>query len=242
MSHAFLINVHNDADQAVRQVRLLRKWFPASRVHVYYDGPGKAGHGSQLTFFKEMADRLHMAPCQPKKCLGIIEAFNYLVEEAYCDGAELATILHADMIPTNRLTFNSFLGHFRLSAKLVTWTTMWPGHPCIDFCSLNLRPDLAIQAKLFPVEYRPDPPEETWNELQFTRSWDRHCPRWRSLAYKVWTIVSPYTGEYRTEDGPVTKWGHTPGLAFSIHNFTPETSVIHTNSPVFWDHFDELVR
>jgi len=232
VKHAFIMNSHNDLEQAKLCIGLLRKHFPSSSLYLYYDGPGRP--------MGVPCDDLIWADEEPCKAASIIHALNHLIDMASLKGIDLASFLHADMIPTDAWHWYKFEQRFAESGKALTYTTMWPGHPWIDFCNLHFNLPEVTKLGLFPAHRLSF--DRDFNEHHLTKSLDFNCPTWRQHTYPLWTMVHPHKEKYIGVDGPVVKIGHTADLSFTFHNFTPETSVIHTNDPVFWSNYEELLR
>lgn len=230
MDHAFLINVHKDVEQADRMLDIIAEYYPDSWAICYYDGPGDV----------RVPITWHYADYQPDKIRSIIGALNYLVAKAHQCHCDYASFLHADMVPTDAKTFRRFLKRFAASGKALTYNVMWADHPLIDFCNLHFDVKQVVDMGLFPAAVEPLSSDPRWvNEAQLTMSFDRSCPVWRERTYRPWTIVLPYTN---MPGSTMDKHGHLPGGWFVFHNYTPETSVIHTNDPWFWDNYDTIAR
>jgi hypothetical protein len=177
----------------------------------------------------------------------ILSALNFLVQHAADREIDVGSFLHADMIPLDRQQFYCFLERFVRSGKMLSFTPIWPDTRVLDFCNLHFRIALVLAAKLFPASLAPIEPRLDFNENQLNFSFHRSRPGWLEEAYQMWTMVMPFTGQYTgaTPDGKtvqVVKMGHTLDGCFVVHNFTPESSVIHTNDPWFWDHYESVAR
>jgi hypothetical protein len=242
VDHAFLINVHKDAAQAVRLCRVLRGHFgDGSGVIVYLDGP---------EYVHEQLDDLHQlatvirGPHQPDKCLGVTTALSCLVMRAGQLGADTCSLLHPDMVPTDRAVWGAFLKRFRASGKALTWAPMHPQHMAASYISLHFR--LPDAARLFPVrcERVEEWPGGGWfNEMQTRLSWDRAWPEWQQSAYEMTLHTVPYTGHHWAVEGaPCFKVAHGPSLSYGYHDYVPESSVVHTDDDVFWQNIDKIVR
>lgn len=245
--HAFVVNCHADVAQARLLVSLLAKyWSNQSQVLLYLDGNV---HTSQdVEFLRQHTTALLLGPYEPDKNMSILNALNALLFKAQELQFEVVSLLHADMIPMDRLAFYHFLDRFYRSNRMLSCTPMWPDEPVVDFCNLHFRLPAAIAERLFPVSYTPKAPEEkNSNEIQLTTSFVRTCPAWFERAYIMWTMVHPYTGRYLAaqpggEPLPLAKLGHCAYGKFEVHNFTPESTVIHTNSAWFWQNYSFLAR
>lgn len=245
--HAFLVNCHADIAQARTLAALLAQyWSPQSQIIFYLDG--NVHTPEDLDDLRRNANVVLLGPYEPHKSISILNALNSLVSFAHQNNIEVASFLHADMIPTDKLAFYHFIDRFYRSQCSLSCTPMWPDQPVIDFCNLHFRLPQAIADGLFPVSYRPNAPRESdCNEYQLTWSFYRSSPEWFSRSYAMWTIVHPYTGLYKLaqpegEPKPLAKLGHCAFGKFEIHNYTPESSVIHTNSPWFWQNYSLLAR
>lgn len=269
--HAFLMNCHSDVQQTLRAAQLLRRhWSKRSRLFLYIDGNV---HGpDDLAALSHLCDHVHLGAYEPNKCQSVLNAINYLMHYAGEKRVEVASFLHADMIPLDRTAFYHFLGRFRDSAKMLTVTPMWPDRDQIDFCNLHFRVPQALKGKLFPAVRIPLAPELDYNENQLTASFDRTCPGWLHDAYAMWAIVMPVSWKFsitsprdeglpkllQTLDGTVSwksirskpqaevcyvnKVGHSLHGQFVFHNYVPESTVTHTDDDWFWDNYESLAR
>lgn len=233
MRHAFLMNCHADADQAICCLSLLQKWYPRSGRLLYLDG--KDYPQQQIVSMRSMTEFMERRNYQPDKIDGTLGALNRLVEVASFGGYGMASFLHADMIPTDRGRFDLFLQRFWESGKMLTYSPMWPCSVYANFCDLHFRLPMAHD-KLFPVGRRKLP--ETWgisNEAFLTASFGAKDPGWQDRAYHLLTIVRPYTGESNP-----SKHGHMHKHEWVFHNWTPETSIVHSNDADFWNGYDKF--
>ncbi|MBI4236871.1 MAG: hypothetical protein HY696_00460 [Deltaproteobacteria bacterium] len=227
--HAFVMNCHRDVAVAVRTLNYLRAWWPTSRCYLYCDGPDSV----PIDAFSGLSTDVHCerAPYEPRKSHGIIQALNRLVAWAAGDAMEVVSFLHADMIPLHPATFYAFVARFAVTDRRMTWTPSRPDSPYPDFCNLHFRLPQAVDAGYFALRC-----DETlhgpndFNEAHLSRSLDQVHAEWRAQAYPMWMLSLPF---WRNE--AVSYQG-----GFIFHNFTPESSVVHTNDPWFWDHYAEI--
>ena len=234
MKHAFLMNCHQDLQQAIRCLRLLAEFYPASDRLLYLDGKDYAE--SELAAMRSLVQFCERRHYQPDKIDGTLGALNRLVEIAASGGYGVASFLHADMIPIDRDCFETFLQRFVESNKMLTYTPMWPCSVYASFCDLHFRLPKAMS--LFPVGRRKLP--ENWgisNEAFLTASFNEKSPGWQHRAYHLLTIVRPYTGESNP-----SKHGHMHECEWVFHNWTPETSVVHANDEDFWNRYHKFAR
>lgn len=223
------MNCHRDVAVALRTVGYLRRWWPASRCYLYYDGPDPFPQDDAQVAAAGV--QLERAPYEPRKSQGIIEALNRLVQRAADDAVEVVSFLHADMIPTHAITFYAFVERFAATARGLTFTPCRPDSPYLDFCNLHFRLPQVVASGYFPL--RLDPALQganDFNEAHVSRSLDAVDPEWRAHAYPMWMLSLPF---WRNE--AVSYQG-----GFIFHTFTPESSVVHTNDPFFWDHYPEI--
>ncbi len=241
MSHAFLINCHKDAAEVCRLASVLARYSPDSSIDVYYDGEGgEAGDRARREILRSCGttSSVIQAPYQPDKCWSILRAVSRLVETSKAD---TATFLHSDIVPTDWTQFRRFIERFEASGKWITWCPMLPGHVGMNFCNLNFNVKLA--AKYFPIKVPSANMDEWFNEIQFTRHLDRVNLLWREDSYKMGGIVQPFTGCIRNNAGEkLAKSWHSPDYEFWVHDFFPESSVIHCDSPEFWERYHEICR
>ena len=241
MSHAFLINCHADVEEVARLCRILTLYSPHSSIEIYYDGEGgDAGDRARRELHAAGARSILQAPYQSDKCHSICRAISRLVET--CE-ADVATFLHADIVPTDWTQFHRFIERFKASGKWITWMPMLPCHVGVNFCTLNFH--LPDAKKYFPIRI-PEGEEngkEWFNELQFTRHLDRVNLFWREDAYKVGGIVVPFTGCIKNKAGELlAKSWHSADWEIYVHDYFPESSVIHTDCPEFWERYHEIAR
>lgn len=237
MMHAFLMNIHKDYEQALTTLRLLREFYPESVVLLYLDGPSYPVEvHSEL---RRLSSYMEVRKQEPDKIKSTLSAISALMLVASRQAIDYASFLHADMIPTDRDQFQRFLGRFCRSNKAMTYAPMWPGHVFLSFCDLHFWVPECMKLNLFPIVKRKLP--EDWgecNEAYLTDHFNVVRPGWKEeIAYPLWTIVRPYSGETNP-----SKHGHQQRIAWVLHNFTPETSVIHTNDPMFYDNYHAIAR
>jgi hypothetical protein len=246
VKHAFVLNCHKDVPQAIRVTGLLKRYFSRSKVFLYIDG--NTHSQEQLHLLEGNCGHLHVGDYEPNKCQSIINALNHLILAAGDAQIEVASFLHTDMIPTDLISFYHFIDRFYRANKLISLTPIWPGTSLIDFCNLHFRVAEAVKNRLIPATRIPmSNPGHDYNENQVTQSFNRSSPGWEQNAYLMWTIVIPFDKQYVLRDAannpiPIAKIGHSVHGQFVVHNFTPESSVIHTNTQWFWDHYENIAK
>jgi hypothetical protein len=245
MKHVFVMNCHRDLAQAAISVPLYRRfWGEHSALYFYYDGPPGYDPATMATVLANVT-KSWTSDVEPRKSTSIFNALNVMAEEAAVDGADLISFVHADMIPLFRAQFYGFLDRFWQTGKLVTHGKMWPTADYIDFANLHFRVRDAMALKLLPIEKLR--PELDFNEAEATMSFDRMCPDWRERAYRMWSITWPISGSAMMRPGvpayyhpSADKTGHDLAGSFVIHNYLPESSVIHVNDAYFWQNYSTL--
>lgn len=172
------------------------------------------------------------------KAIGLNACINTLISLATRE-FDVATFLHADMIPMDVFVFERFWFRFANSSAWLATAPMWPGHPAPSFCDLHF--DFRKMPKsAFPVTIeKREPPELHYNEWYLMKHLDRVCPDWREQAYPLTTCVFPIWPQH---GGQVAKHMHDFRHHWTFHNYTPETSVIHTNDENFWQNAEEICR
>ncbi len=241
MSHAFLINCHADVAECECLIRVLARYAPESSIDVYYDGQGGGiGDFARKRLHEAGAKSIIQAPYQPDKCWSILRAVSRLVETSKAD---TATFLHSDIVPTDWAQFRRFIERFAASGKWITWCPMLPHHVGVNFCTLNFNVKAAQRYFPITIPEKEVNPKEWFNDIQFTRHLDRVNLLWREDSYKMGGIVQPFTGCFRNANGDkLAKSWHTPDYEFWVHDFFPESSVIHSDSPTFWERYHEIAR
>ncbi len=225
--HLFLVNVHKDVAQAARQTDLLSRHF--GPVMAYYDGPEPP-----IDF--PAADWVVYGSYEPDKCRGILNALNTLIRRTAALGTKFATFLHPDQIPTDRSAWRRFLSRFRESGKALTYAPVRPGS--VEPAFIGITFNLPLCGRLFPVSYIEG--VENFNEKQAGASWHRSWPEWRDHAYPLTLLNWPHST--CPAGGLNAKLMHRPGLEWVVHDLIPETSVIHTNDPRFYDNYETILR
>jgi hypothetical protein len=245
MKHVFVMNCHRDLAQAAISAPLYRQhWGEHSALYFYYDGPADYDP-TLMAIVRANVAKAWNGPYEPRKSRSIFNALNLMAEVAAGDGADVISFVHADMIPLFRGQFYGFVERFRRTGKAVTYAKMWPTSDYVDFANLHLRPRDAFALKLLPVQKLVA--ELDFNEAEITMSFDRACPDWRERAYPMWSITWPITNSAIMRPGvppyyhpTADKTGHDLNGTFVIHNYLPESSVIHVNDAYFWRNYTTL--
>lgn len=242
MNHAFLLNVHNDSEQALRLVQFLHSkkrensWL---RFYLYFDGPKT---NLAWDVMKQYADWAVVARCVPDKAVSINAALSTMAVQALHRGIEVATMLHSDIIPWNRDQFADFIVNFEKSGKAMTYCPMWPKHPYGSFIGPTFNLKKCFEMKILPVKLNAMSPEMKGycNEGIFQNSL-RSVVGWRDEVYPVWQVTQPYTGQL--EDPAALKIGHSMDDKFFVFNdLVPESSILHVSDPRFWNQLDFFCR
>lgn len=231
-THAFVLNCHTDLAQAVVTTRLLRAYWPASAVYLYYDGPEPeaaawAALGQQCTVALRGA-------YERDKVVSIFGAMNATMAQARADGVDVVSFLHPDMIPVYPDVFYAFVERWRRSDCWVTYVPIRPEPqaPLLDFCALHFRLDRMVAHGLFPIRICGNLADaaQHFNEMHLTMFFDTFRPHWRDEAYPLWMISTPAFNN---------EWYTPTGVAL-VHNYIPETSVVHSNDPWLWEHYADI--
>lgn len=233
MKHAWLINVYTEQEQLGRQLAILRRYYAEDGFPVvHFSGPHEIP-----SYFTDLST-IQVAPHEPDKCAGICNALSALIDLAYRQGAEAATLLHPDMVPMHREHWRLFLRRFLGSKKTLTFAPIRPGGrfdpPC--FCALTFRLPEAL--RLFPI--RLDRNEHWMNEAQAWISWNRHAPGWLEEIYPVTMLNWPHSTCPEGGEGAKRMHGHRFNWVY--HDYCLDSSVIHTNDPVFWSRYDAVAQ
>ncbi len=239
MSHLFMVNAHDEIQQAIRLCQILSHHYE-SRPLLYLDGRGLTD--AEWSTLRPITDGIIIAPNEPSKCKGIINALNGLMAYAIDRKKRVVSFLHADHVPTDRRQWKQFLLRFEASQKTLTFCPMLPGHVAPSFCTLHFWPEMA--AKLFPIKFPMGMTQDNplwYNEMITSLYWDTHYPEWRDEAMPVSLLTVPYTGQCR-QNGKVTalKEIHGPRYSYSVNDLCPDSSVVHSNDPGFWKFYPEL--
>lgn len=242
MKHAFAVNCHRDLPQFLRLARILREVFPESGLVGYFDGPGYEPD-SDFKEAKKLCSLVEWRNYEPDKPKSLVQALSATMSKAWAAGYQAASFLHADMVPTDREQFHRFIDRFLNSGKALVSTSMWPMHAFIDYCNLHFHLPRAFDLGLLPLAFRRETPD--CNEASVTRRWEAVMPGWNDEAYHVWTMVWPIACTPRPDPYGGTagfKMGHGWKWWFKVHNYTPESSVIHTDDETFWSNAREICR
>jgi len=226
MKHAFIMNCHNDIENAIQSTTLLKKyWSDKSEVYLYLDGLEYSEE--VLEIFRENCTEVIQAPYEKEKSISIINALNELITYSKEKEIDVVSFLHADMIPIFPETFYGFVERFHHSHKFMSYTPLIPGWLMIEFTNMHFWLDHPFISECFPASQHNIFP---CNEYLLTRSFCKTDPKWTGKCYPMFAISLPITlNEGRSYHG-----------SFIFHNYTPETSVVHTNDPWFWDNYETL--
>ncbi len=235
MNHAFIINVYKDEPQALRLADILRRHYGDSGLFLHFSGDSYEENGILQT--AALADDIRVVAHEPDKCRGIIGALNDLVGMATAAGAKAATLLHPDMAPTDRGQFRLFLRRFEESRAATTYAPIRPRGAHLSFCALTVR--VRLPSVLFPVKL-PPAGQGVCNEEWLTDQWQAKQPGWAKEAYPLALLNWPHST--CPEGGPNAKVMHGPGWQYKVHDYCPESSVVHTNDCAFWSRYDKIAR
>jgi hypothetical protein len=240
VKHAFIVYCHKEVEQTIRLRDLLIKSFPASDFHVYYDGPCE-----EPAF--DSAPWVDQGPQEPDKCRGILKGLNALMGWSVRHYCGVVSFLHPDMVPTDREQFHRFLQRFQASGQALTFTPMLPNHLTPSFCNLHFRLPEALP--LFPMALADEVMEANhrasghwYNEMQAFLSWEDSWPEWHESAYHMGLMTVPHRNQFTCAGQPIEKLVHSDNYQYEFCDYCPESSVIHSHDPRFWENADALIQ